>query len=469
MTFARNPARLRLLPGKRALALALPLLALMLASCTRDGGLSSGRTPGSDNGRVAVREDGGNGGERREPGAGPDTAQRPEPQRRAPEPYSGPVKVGILLPLSGPNAELGQAMMNAAQMAVFDVGAENFELLPRDTQGTAEGARRAASEVRQQGADLILGPLFAPSVAAIKPIMQRYDMRAIAFSTDWTLAGDSVYIMGFLPFTQVARVATYAQDQGVRRIGALLPDDAYGDAVLSALRRSVGDGGNSELVAVRRYDPEAEDLSPIVREFANFDQRKARLEGLRRELSAGDDEASQRALKRLEAYETQGELPYDAVFLGAGGAALRRIAPLLPFFDLDPRRVRMLGTGLWDDPRTWRESALLGGWYAAPAPGLRSDFEKRYKQTYGQAPQRLSTLAYDATALAAKLGRYGPGGRPAYDHETLTSANGFIGLDGIFRFRDNGLVQRGLAVLEIGQGRARVIDNPPRTFRRVSF
>jgi len=385
------------------------------------------------------------------------------------ETYRGPVKVAILLPLSGANAELGRAMLNAAQMAVFDVGAENFELLPRDTRGTAEGARRAISEARQEGAQLVLGPLFAPSVDAIKPVLSRYDLRAIAFSTDWTLAGDGVYVMGFLPFAQVNRVVGYARDQGLVRLGALVPQSAYGDAVMAALTAAVQRGQNIEITKVARFDPAQDDLSPVVREFAEFDARRERLEELRRQLANSGDEASQRALNRLEAFETQGRLPYDAVFLAAGGPTLRKVAPLLPFFDIDPRRTRMLGTGLWDDPLAWREAALLGGWYAAPAPGLRSDFEARYAAVYGASPPRLATLAYDATALAAKLGRFGPGGSPAYDHATLTNPSGFIGLDGVFRFGNDGLVERGLAVLEIAQGRARVIDNPPRSFRQLGF
>ena len=100
-----------------------------------------------------------------------------------------PVKVGILLPLSGKHERIGQSMLQAAQLAVFDMGYDNFELIPRDTEGTPQGALKATTSAINDGAQILLGPLFANSVRAAQQAAKRKNINVIAFSTDWTLAG----------------------------------------------------------------------------------------------------------------------------------------------------------------------------------------------------------------------------------------------------------------------------------------
>src|SRR5690606_31534277 len=88
-----------------------------------------------------------------------------------------------------------------------------------------------------------------------------------------------------------------------------------------------------------------------------------------------------------------------------GGGALRGLAPLLPFHDVDPRKVRMIGTVQWDEDWVSTEPSLFGGWYPAPPPEARAAFIERYRTAYGESPPRIAALAYDAVALAAVLVR----------------------------------------------------------------
>ncbi|MDB5477913.1 MAG: extracellular ligand-binding receptor, partial [Alphaproteobacteria bacterium] len=147
-----------------------------------------------------------------------------------------PVKIGLIVPLSGPQGALGQAMLNAAQLAVFDLGASNITIVPSDT---TQGAARAANEVLGQGAQIILGPLFAQDVKTVTPIARAKNVPVLAFSTDWTAASDNTYIMGFLPFGQVSRVVDFAAKRGAKNFGALIPETPYGVAVNSTLRNEL--------------------------------------------------------------------------------------------------------------------------------------------------------------------------------------------------------------------------------------
>ncbi len=339
-----------------------------------------------------------------------------------------PVKVALLVPMTGPQGALGQAMFNASQMALFDVGASNITISPHDTN---KGAAAAATQAVEEGAQMILGPLFAQDVKAVSPIAAARNVPVIAFSTDWTAATANTYIMGFLPFEQITRVADYARTRNAKIFTALIPKTPYGTAVN---------------VTLQNYAQHNNLTTPQTIVFSNAQLGEA--------------------IKKMAAQQQAGgQWAADALVLPLGGPQLAQAATLLRQNDMSMRQTRILGTGLWDDSP--QASALLpGGWYAAPDPNLRTKFNGQYVQTYGRPAPRLATLAYDATALASVLAIKGlrENGSPAYDRASLTNPNGFLGLDGVFRFRPDGLVERALAVLELSTTGPVVVDPAPTHF-----
>jgi branched-chain amino acid transport system substrate-binding protein len=377
---------------------------------------------------------------------------------------SDTVRVALMLPLTGRYATIGNAMLNAAQLALFDFADPRFELLPLDTKGTSSGAARAAQNAIGDGATLIIGPLLADSARAVSPYARAANVPVVAFSNDSSIAGQGVYTMGFLPSAQVSRVAYYANRKGITRFAALAPNNTYGVRVVKALEKSVRELGG-QLVQTQYYDPFAQDFTEPVRVLADYDNRRRALLEQRKELEEEGGELATKALKRLENLQTIGDLPYEALLVADGGNRLRSVAALLPFYDIDPGKIRMLGTGQWDEPGIGKEPALIGGWYAAPPPSARTDFETQYRDTYASAPPRLVTLAYDATALAAVFAA--GDGAPDFSAAAFTNNSGFWGRDGIFRFSPSGIAERGLAVIEIGRDSNKVISNAPESFELV--
>lgn len=406
-----------------------------------------------------------------------DTAPAATPYQQNPQKQIAPVlqkqqmvRVAILLPLSGPQEQLGKGMLNAAQMALFDTADKNFELVPRDTKGTAEGAVIAAQEAIEAGASLIIGPLFGHAVKAVQPVIRRYDINMIAFSTDWSLAGNQTYIMGFLPFVQVQRVAEFASANGYTDIGILAPNSDYGNAVIAAYN-SLAYRLGLNTATVARFPIDQSDVTLTIRSFAMYDERHTELDELKVPLETllsdfPDDPYIKRELEQLSTEESLDRLPFDAVLLPVGGEQAISIANLLSYYDLDPDDIKRLGTGLWDDRGLAAESAMEGAWFAAPPPELRESFVDKYKSLHKETPPRIATLAYDATALASILASHGMrhNGSPSYAKRDLTNPNGFAGLDGIFRFRPDGLIERGLAVLEFKDQKMNVIDPAPTSF-----
>ncbi len=312
-------------------------------------------------------------------------------------------------------------------MALFDSGSDQLELLVRDSGGTGPTAAASVHSAIDAGARLILGPLLAAEVEAAKPVAAGAQIPMIAFSNTFSLAGSGAWLLGFDPRQEVERVVVYAHAHGRNSFAALAPSSPYGDIAVTALREAAQLAGAS-VGQIARYDPAVTNVASTVQGFASA--------------SGGA----------------------DAILIPEGGAKLRAIAPQLAFYGVDPDKVKFLGTGLWADQSLGTEPSLEGGWYAAPAPEARVDFETRFKALYQQTPPFLATLGYDAMALAGVLAKAKPGGDFSID--ALTNPNGFAGLNGIFRLRTDGIAERGLAVLEAHRGGSTVADPAPQSFAK---
>ena len=263
------------------------------------------------------------------------------------------VRVALLVPLSGTNARLGQAMLNAAQLAIFAFADKKFELLVRDTKGTAAGAALAATVTVGDGASMILGPLLSGSVRAVGPAARAANVPVVSFSSDRSVAGNGTYTMGFLPSAEINRIVAFARSRGIRRYAVLAPDNVYGETIVNAFEAAVTRSGGA-VAKVQFYDPLAQDFAPAIKALANYDARRGALLDQRRELKGKEDEVSRRASKRLDRLQTIGELPFDALLVADGGKRLQSIAALLPFYDIDPKKVRIMS--VLPDPVRQRNS-----------------------------------------------------------------------------------------------------------------
>ena len=340
---------------------------------------------------------------------------------------NGQVKVGLILPLSGTgNAFVaGQSMRNAAELAISEFNNPDIQLLVKDDAGNASGAQQGAQQALDEGAEIILGPLFALTVGPVGQLARSRNVPVIAFSTDANVATRGVYLLSFLPESDVDRIISYAVGQGRRSIAALVPDNAYGTVVEAAFKQITARRG-ARVVALERYPLDKKAMETPVRAVA---------------------QAAARA---------------DAMFIPDGADAVANVVQTLAASGIDTKRVQLLGTGLWEDSHVFSNPQLDAAWYAGPdSSGFRS-FSSRYRARFGQDPVRTASLAYDAVALVAALVK--TQGNKRFAEDVLTNSSGFTGIDGLFRFRPDGSNQRGLAVLRVSPSGGQIISPPPKSF-----
>jgi ABC-type branched-subunit amino acid transport system substrate-binding protein len=375
------------------------------------------------------------------------------------------VPVGLLLPLSGPNGAIGRSMLRAAQLALFDVADRKFVLLPRDTGGTEEGARRAVEDALVSGARLLLGPVFSSAVRGAGPVARGVSINLIAFTNDSAETGNGVFAIGIAPGDKINRVVSFAVSQGNRRLAALFPAGPFGD-LLSAGFEAAADRAGGTVVRIERYERTLESMTEAVKRIGDYPARRVALLARRRALEKQNDPIAKRALKRLEKRDALGDVDFDAVLVPESGEAVKALASLLLYYEIDLRRVQVLGIDDWSPRALRREPALEGAWYTGAPPSGVNKFIARYRAIYKSAPHALAALAYDGVALAALLVRRSSG--PTFDPAALTDLNWFAGEAGLFRLLPSGVAKRRFAIMQVIPEAAEVISPPPPIFEDLN-
>jgi ABC-type branched-subunit amino acid transport system substrate-binding protein len=351
----------------------------------------------------------------------PGTTPRPDqgPSDALPD-DEGRHRIALLVPTTGTNAAVGEAIANATTMALLDTNASSLRITTYDT---ATGAESAAARAMQDGNKLVLGPLLGSDVAGVISQARRQDVPMITYSNDVSVAQRDVFVMGHIPDQSIARTVAYAANQGHRRFAALIPNGEYGDRVIAAFRTAVSNSGGG-VVALQRYD---RGNTSIVS-----------------------------AAQRLSATG-----PFDAVLIAEGARLSQMAAAEIRKANRD---AQILGTELWSgESGIAGNAALRGALFSAVSDARFGRFVDSYRSRFGNQPHRIATLGYDSVLLTLRIARDLRPGRD-FPISQVADPGGFVGIDGPFRFQRNGVGERAMEVRQVGNGTVAVVDPAPAQF-----
>lgn len=362
-----------------------------------------------------------------------------------------PNRVAMLLPLSGGYADIGQAMLRAAQLALPDGSTPTLDA--RDTGGTPDGAARAAREAIAAGAGLILGPLTSSETAAVAPVAREAGVVVLAFTNDSAQAQPGVWILGITPGQQVRQLMLAAQAQNKGHAAALLPESDLGHRMAEALQNAAA-ALNLPAPDVRFHAPGMGAINTAVRDLSGYGGRRGPIDAqIKAARAQGTPEGRRRAQELARSHIPPP--PFDTLLLADMGEPLTEIAAVLPYYDVDPGAVQILGPAQWSAPDSGSGN-MRGAWYAAPDPASRNAIGQDYAVRFGGAPPAIADLAYDAASVARILS-----GQGGFSVAALTRRAGFGGVDGWFILLPDGEVRRGLAVFRIERGGATMVEPAP--------
>lgn len=377
------------------------------------------------------------------------------------------VKVALYFPFSGKSKELGWSLYNAAVLSLFDNDVNHsLELVLVDSADSPFESAKSIKEITDQDIKIVIGPVFGNSVEAMDKNFMNNSITAISLTNNQDLSGKinnngGVFVAGFLPEQQIDKIVTYAIDHEKINFSILAPNNQYGMTIAAMLKRLVRlrDG---RMITSEFHDPNGADLNKSVERLVNaFTSPK--------HLSEGGGNKIDKNKKIKESDRTYAQV----ILIAESGKNLQKITQLIKDFNVDEREYQLVGTGQWDDISTLNDPNLIGAWFAAPIHERFAGFEKAYYQTYNKFPPRIASIVYDSVAAVAELVDKRGGQTPDIkDFITFSDStknipstkNGFEGIDGTFRFLANGLVQRNLAVLQVGKGSFETLDKPAEKF-----
>jgi ABC-type branched-subunit amino acid transport system substrate-binding protein len=344
---------------------------------------------------------------------------KPTPQAGLPEDVERH-RIALLVPLSGPNAAVGQSIADAAAMALADTGGKALRITNYDT---AQGAESAARKALADGNKLFLGPLLSDDVRAVAGPAQAAGVPVISFSNDSAAVGDNIWLLGFSPAQSIDRVVRFAKSKGLTRFAGLMPPGTYGRNASSTLIRSAEAAGGS-VVTMQSYQRSPTSIASAV--------------------------------------QTISKEKFDAVLIADSGRIAVTSAPLIR--KVGGAGVRILGTELWNaEPSLNNSPVLAGAWFASVDDTLFKQFSTRYRSRYGRTPYRLASLGYDSVLLTVRIAKDWKLGS-AFPVDALADDGGFSGVDGAFRFSHGHIAERALAVHQIGPGGGTVVSPAPSGF-----
>jgi len=348
------------------------------------------------------------------------------------------IKVALLVPLSRESAAIGKSMADAASLALYDTYLNapsdqiraQIMLIPKDTGNTPAENVAAAKQAIAQGASFVIGPLFSQSVSIIAPVLKEQNIGMLSFSNNKAVAAANVYTFGFMPEQQVARVAEFAYLNKYQRVAMLAPNDAYGEKVRDTLAEIYLKNGGI-IAPAELYAPSATNIEAAVSRIASV-------------------------------YNNMPEdRRFQAIFVADGGNQMRIIVKALNKYHIDLKKIKLISAGLPNDEEMLKIPELQGAWFPSSPINSYFAFERRFTKTYGYKPARLASLAYDATAIIAKIAMKGEG----VNASALTNASGFLDTaNGLVRLNADGKSDRKLAIVEVTAQGLKVIDAAPSSF-----
>ena len=348
---------------------------------------------------------------------------------------SKPIPVALLVPQSSEGtAQIASDLENAARLAAAQLDDLEIDLRVYDTAGDATVAVSVAQQAVDDGAKIIIGPLYAEAANAVGTAVSDEGVNVLSFSNKTTIAGGNVFVLGKTFDNTAARIVSFAAEQGKERAMVIHSDRIDGQMGLNAFQAAAANS-TLRIVSAQSFELTQESVVntvPLIRASAEIED-------------------------------------VDTLFLTSSSAgALPLLAQLLPEAGLDPANVQYTGLTRWDiPPQTLELSGLQGGWFAVPDLTRTESFSTQFQEQFGNRPHQLASLAFDGIAAIGALSQ--AGFNDILTREALTQPSGFQGVDGIFRLKDDGTNERGLAIATVQDKQVLIIDPAPRSFAISGF
>tara|TARA_B100000965_G_scaffold406496_1_gene445718 strand:+ start:2373 stop:3698 length:1326 start_codon:yes stop_codon:yes gene_type:complete len=347
------------------------------------------------------------------------------------------IKVGLLLPITGKHYQIGNSLLNASQLALEKTQEKNIKFIIRDT-GNEDNITKNFYNLLNEDVDIILGPVFSKNILKIKPLAKDENIQIITFSNNKKIAQKNIYIFGLTLEDEIKFILEHSKKLNNKKLAAILPNNEYGIRIKNEIIKFINNN-STQFVKTIMYDSNNPDFYEVSKDISDYEQRNIEL-GLKiKELESLDTEQSRKELRRLKNLDTYGDLPFDSLFIGVENfKQLSMISSILPYYDVDPKKIQYLGNSVWNKDSIIKEPGLNNSLFTSIDNDSSKKFRNEYINIFNKKPHSIASLAYDAVGLIINLNK----NNYPINASSLTSKKGFIGINGKFKFLISGNIER---------------------------
>ena len=347
------------------------------------------------------------------------------------------LNIVLMLPLSGKHYQIGKSLLNSAQLAVEKKNNKKIVFTIIDT-GDEEQLLSQLYSVLEDDIDIIIGPVFSDKVNQVREITKNKDIPIVAFSNNSKIQDNRLYVFGLKLEDEIKELLTYSIKRNLKKYAVLVPRNEFGSRVEKEIKQFQSKN-NLSTFNFTFYNPNSPDFYDVSKNVSNFEERKANLEKKIKQLEKENSEKAKEELKKLKKLDTYGELNFEALIIFAQNfQEVSNFSSILPYYDVDPKKVQYIGSSLWAKNLSLKEPGLDNGYFASLDIDNRRKFEDMYLEIFNSKPHSLAALSYDIVGLISNLHQ----DKNNFTIEKLHNSNGFIGINGWFKMTSNGNVSR---------------------------
>ncbi len=368
------------------------------------------------------------------------------------------INVGVLLPLTGENKQIGKSILNALELALFQTDSSRINLIIEDTKADPVITEKIFKSLLDNKVKIFIGPLYSNSLASIQRNTLEQNVDLFALTNNTNLAKKGVWIFGIDPQQQTRSILNFLIETGNKKIGFLLPDNSYGYLIYDVMLKSLSDFNIKPAKVeffIEDIDSQRQAAKKISRGFERYENYLKSLE------EENEKKINTKELELEKPVEQPVEKPLDSIFIAASGQALTILASQLQYSNVDPKKVIYAGISSWEDESILQEPALNNSFFSATTDFLQEDIIKTYSIAYGNDMPKVAMVAYDILSLLSSVIKENGELKINY----LLNENGYIGLRGLFRLKSNGLVERTFQIKKIENSKFKTFKKAPKFFK----
>ncbi len=354
------------------------------------------------------------------------------------------LKIGIMLPLSGKYYQIGKSLLNSSHLALEKINHKNIVFFVADS-GQEDKIESNFYSLIENEVSIVIGPVFTQNVRRVVKIAKENNVTVISLSNNSDLEEQALYVYGLTLEDELRALLDYSINSGITSYASILPLNTSGNKAKLEIEKIIKnyDSITSKYIF---YSTENPDFYEISRKVSEYEKRQLNLEKEISMLKKINTEEANKKLNKLKKQDTYGELDFQGlIIITESFSDLSALSSILPYYDVDPKKIQFLGNSMWSNDLALKEPGLQNAYFTSLDIKNENFFKNEYISVFNKNPHHLSTLIYDLVGLLSKLHQE----KKIVDSTSLSVNAGFLGLNGWFRFEDNGKVSRKPEIYQI--------------------